>query len=82
MKPWNIACQGIVVIQDNAAETHQLFLIDNQIYQSTYALMTNDNGVTFPTGAATGVIGFSADLRTWAEVLKIVISANDAPKAP
>lgn len=73
MKPWNINCQGIVVIQDNNASTHQLFLIDNQIYESTYNLLTNDEGVPFITGAATGVLGFSADQRTWAQVLKVVM---------
>jgi hypothetical protein len=73
MKPWNIACQGIVVIQDNSANTHQLFLVGNQIFESTYNLLTNDNGAPFPTGAATGVIGFSADQRTWAQVLKIIV---------
>lgn len=73
MKPWDIPCQGITIIQDNEANTHQLFVVNDQILESTYERMTNDNGVVFPTGAATGVIGFSKDLRTWAQVLKIVI---------
>lgn len=73
MKPWDINCQGIVVVQDNSASTHQLFLVGNQIFESTYQALTNDNGAPFPTGWATGIIGFSADQRTWAQVLKIVV---------
>ncbi len=74
MKPWSLNCQGIMVIQDNLAQQHQLFLVNNSIYESTYELLTNDEGVIFPTGAGTGVIAFSADQRTWAQVMKIVIT--------
>lgn len=73
MKPWNIQCDGITVITDNSGINHQIFLVNNQLLESTYQVMTADNGVPFPTLASTAAIGFSADMRTWAQVLKLVI---------
>lgn len=73
MKPWEVACDWMVVIDDNDGNAHHLVLKNNVIYEFSDTVHTQDDGVAFPTSGQTGLIYFSEDGRVWGRLIKLVI---------
>lgn len=72
MEPWDIGAQWMWVTTDNSGNTHYLLLVDNVIFDMSYAALSTDDGVPFPTGGESGQIYFSPDKRMWVQLLQIV----------
>jgi hypothetical protein len=72
MRPWNINADWMWLYNDNDGNTHFCTLSNNQIYEFTYSVATQDDGVAFPTGMATGILKFSEDGQIWAKVTRVV----------
>lgn len=73
MKPWSIEADWLWLYNDNDGTTHFMVLSNNVIYEMTYANLTSDDGVAFPTLGASGQIYFSDDKRMWVQLLAVVI---------
>ena len=71
MKPWNISASWMNLYNSNDGNTHQLILSANGLYELTYALATNDSGVSFATNITSGLIKFSEDTLEWAKVIDV-----------
>lgn len=71
MKPWNIAADWLVLYNDNSGTTHFLVLVNNVIYELTYAAATTDDGVAFPTNITSGILKFSDDGMEWHKVITL-----------
>lgn len=73
MKPWSIAADWMVLVQDEDGFTHHVVLSNNTIYELSYNTKTSDDGVPFATSGTTGLTYFSADGREWARLIRLVI---------
>lgn len=71
MKPWDIAATWAHLYNDNDGVTHFLIISNNQIYELSYAQLTNDDGEAFNTNASSGLIKFSEDGMEWAKVIDV-----------
>lgn len=71
MRPWEIAADWMWLYNDNPGLTHFCTLDGNQIYEFTYSVATQDNGVPFSTGISTGILSFSEDGQEWAKVIGV-----------
>ena len=71
MKPWNIACDWMVLYNDNSGITHHIVLKDNVLYELTNSQATMDGSTAFPTNITSGLIKFSEDSLEWAKVIDI-----------
>jgi len=71
MKPWNIACDWMVLYNDNSGITHHLVLKDNVIYELTNSQATMDGSTAFNTNITSGLIKFSEDSLDWAKVIDV-----------
>lgn len=73
MKPWSIACDWMLLYNDNSGNTHHLILSNNQIYSLSYSALTTDNGIPFLTNGQSGEVYFSDDKRMWVQLLQVII---------
>lgn len=71
MKPWNISADWMWLYNDNSGVIHFCVLSGNEIFESTYARATTDNGVAFSTSASSGLIKWSEDGLEWAKVIDV-----------
>lgn len=72
MRPWHIAADWMTLYTDNSTgQTKRLFLVDDQIYEMSDAVKTNDNGVAFPTSISSGAIKFSEDGEQYGQVIDV-----------
>lgn len=68
MRPWNISADTMWLYNSNDGMTHFCILSNNQIFEFTYAVSAQDNGVAFSTDIGTGILKFSEDGQEWAKV--------------
>lgn len=68
MRPWQISADYMWLYNDNSGITHFCTLSNNKIYEFTYSVATQDDGVAFPTDMTTGILKFSDDGKEWAKV--------------
>lgn len=61
MKPWSIACDWMMLYNDNSGVTHHIVLKNNILYELTNAQASLDDDVAFKTNATSGLIKFSED---------------------
>jgi len=79
-KPWYISADWLMqynsnsVAQGGDGKSHFLVLQDNKVYELSYQLLSNDNGVAFPTGFSSGRWYFSKDKRVCAKLLYVIIT--------
>lgn len=71
MLPRNVDADWLTLYEDNAGKTHFLVLSNNNIYEFSYASLTNDDGTAFSTYARSGIIKFSDDGEEYASVIDI-----------
>jgi hypothetical protein len=72
MRPWEISADWMWLYNDNDGVTHFCVLDNNQIYEFTYSVATQDDGEGFATGLSTGILKFSEDGQEWAKVLRVI----------
>lgn len=72
MKPLNISADWMTLVNDNSGTTHFVVLSNNIVYELSYAALTADDGVAFPTNGNSGQIPFSDDWREWGKLIKLV----------
>ena len=71
MKPWSIACDWMMLYNDNSGVTHHIVLKNNILYELTNAQASLDDDVAFKTNATSGLIKFSEDSLEWAKVIDV-----------
>ena len=76
MGPWNVAADWGWLYNDNSGITHFCILQDNEIFEFTENVATQDNGVAFPTSMNIGIQKFSEDGKDWADVSRITFVFN------
>lgn len=80
MKPWYISADWMMrynsnpVAQGGDGASHFTVLSGNKIYELSYARLTNDDGVAFPTGFSSGRVFFSNDQRVCAKLLNFILT--------
>lgn len=80
MKPWYVSADWLMQYNSNPTaqggdgKSHFTVLSDNKIFEFSYSLLTNDNGVAFPTGFSSGRIFFSEDQRVCAKLLYVIMT--------
>lgn len=72
MKPWNVAADWMWLYNDNSGRTHHCVLMNNEIFEFTYAAKTIDNGEAFSTSGVSGQIKFSEDSREWGRLIQVI----------
>lgn len=74
MKPWNISAEWLWLYNDNSGNTHLMALVNNQMCELTYTVLTSDMGVAFSTSGSSGLIKFSPDGREWGRLIQVIFS--------
>lgn len=80
MKPWYVSADWMMqynsnsVAQGGDGRSHFTVLSGNKIFEFSYAQLTNDNGISFPTGFSSGRVFFSNDQRVCAKLLNVIIT--------
>jgi hypothetical protein len=72
MRPLNISVDSMWLYNDNSGNTHFCSRTGNNIYEFTYSVSTQDDGIAFPTDITTGILKFSDDGQEWAKVSSVI----------
>lgn len=77
MLPWNVAADWMWLYNDNAGETHFCVLVDNEVFEFTENVATQDNGTAFPTSTSFGIQKFSKDGKDWGDMSRVTFVFNE-----